>query len=126
MQFKALEASKEAAQLMAEKNVSIRKINSINEFNDIISQKEPLVIKCSSDHCPPCKMVKPHYVKAAAELGDTITFAELDLAKVPVMQQLNIKMIPAFVLYRDGKQVTMFAGFKEKAALVEEFKKLIS
>jgi thioredoxin 1 len=74
-----------------------------------------LVIDCFATWCGPCKVIAPQVVK----FSDTYTdakFFKLDVDEVPdVAQELNIRAMPTFVLFKNGEKVGEVVGANPKA-----------
>ena len=65
--------------------------------------------------CGPCKVIAPTIVKFAKEYP-AAKFYKLDIDEVPaVAQELGIRAMPTFVLFKKGEKVGEVVGANEKA-----------
>lgn len=68
--------------------------------------------------CGPCRMVAPVLDELAAELGDGVTIAKVNVDENPVLAgRFRVSAIPLLVLLKDGQEVTRFVGLQSKANL---------
>ncbi len=105
----------------------IATIHNQSELDTFVASSiKPIAIKISAPWCGPCQAMKPHYGKLAAELGNQITFAEINFDEFPDKEMLNVKGIPLVICYKNGKEAFRVAGYRDKNALRQELTKLIS
>ena len=72
--------------------------------------------------CGPCKQIAPRIV-AMSNNYPSARFYKLDVDEVPdVAQELGVRAMPTFMVFRDGEKVGEVVGANEKAlvALVEK------
>jgi thioredoxin 1 len=68
--------------------------------------------------CGPCKQVAPILDKLAAEYGDRVGIAKIDIdANNEQAASFGVMSIPTLILFKDGKPVAKQVGFKSEAAL---------
>lgn len=97
------------------------------EKKDELLSKGNIVVVFSSEHCPSCKLLKE-------ELGRVNIPDEIDLYNVDITNNkgrefaisCRIMSIPVVVLFKDGKEIERFVGYKRKEHIEEAFAKLIS
>ena len=77
---------------------------------------EPLiVIDCMATWCAPCKVIAPQVVKLA-KAYPSAKFFKLDIDEVPdVAQELGVRAMPTFVIFKNGEKVGEVVGASEKA-----------
>ena len=71
--------------------------------------------------CGPCRMVGPimEEIKNNYAGNDTITFVTIDVDENPERAAgVNVRSIPAVIVYRNGVEVERFAGVQPKAKYV--------
>lgn len=87
--------------------VIIKKINSIDEYNSLVSGT--CVIKVSAEWCHPCKMLS----ETIKGLDTDVKFAELDADDDfadEITTKLGIRGIPVLIYFKDGKEVSRTVG----------------
>ncbi|KAF2690556.1 thioredoxin-domain-containing protein [Lentithecium fluviatile CBS 122367] len=74
-----------------------------------------LVLDCFATWCGPCKVIAPQVVKFSNTYPDA-RFYKLDVDEVPdVAQELGIRAMPTFLLFKNGDKVAEVVGANPKA-----------
>lgn len=74
-----------------------------------------MVLDCFATWCGPCKVIAPQVVKMSDTYPDA-RFYKIDVDEVPdVAQELGIRAMPTFVLFKDGEKVTEVVGANPQA-----------
>jgi thioredoxin 1 len=74
-----------------------------------------MVIDCFATWCGPCKVIAPEVVKLSKEYPST-RFYKVDVDEVPdVAQELGVRAMPTFVIFKDGKKVGEVVGANKHA-----------
>lgn len=82
---------------------------SESDFDNFIS-KGDTVIDFYADWCGPCKMMEPHY-KKAAEKFTKVKFAKVNVDKeADLAGRFNVMSIPTTIVFRDGDMVDSHTG----------------
>ena len=66
-----------------EKPELCKSMTKIEEWNEIIDAKNPVVLQCSTSWCRPCIALKPLMEKAVAKHDGKVTFYYIDIEKFP-------------------------------------------
>jgi thioredoxin len=80
------------------------------------------VVEFSADWCVDCKRVAPDMPEIAAKFAGQFDFAELDVDESrAIAEEYNVKGIPTFIIFRDGKEVDRLPSryAKTKEQIVE-------
>ena len=100
----------------------VKKISQ-EEFEQV-KNDDIAVIDFSADWCGPCKMLAPVMEEVSEELGDSVSFYNIDVDQnMDIAQQYRIVSIPALLVLKKGEKVDMQIGFQPKDGVVEFIKK---
>lgn len=109
-----------------EKPASVKTMASVEEWNEIIDSKTPVVFQCSTSWCRPCQVLKPLMEKAATKLDGKVTFYYIDIEKFPqVAEMLQVSSVPHVFAVKGGEVVDEFSGVQSDQQ-IEEFYKRVS
>ncbi len=78
---------------------------------EVESSSKPVLVDFWAEWCPPCRMLAPTFEKLAANYGDQIIFAKVNVDELPeVAGQYGIRSIPTLLLLRDGEVLEELVG----------------
>lgn len=105
----------------------IKKLNSIEEYNDFINSPGTLnVIKCFADWCGPCRILSSTIQALSQEEVKDILIAEVNVDDEwfeDKLDELKIRGIPVLFAYKNGEEVDRVQGNQPKADLVNFFER---
>ena len=81
------------------------------DWQEVESSPKPVLVDFWAEWCPSCRLLAPTFERLAANYGDEITFAKVNVDELPeVASQYGIRSIPTLLLLRDGEVVEMLVG----------------
>lgn len=76
----------------------------------------PLLVDFWASWCGPCRMMAPHFERAAAELAPHVLLAKVNTEEQPQLAgRYGIRSIPTIVLLHRGREVARQAGAMSSA-----------
>lgn len=84
------------------------------------SDELPLLVDYWAPWCGPCRMMAPEFEKAAGLLKGQARLVKIDTERNPdATVRWNIRGIPAFLLFREGRERARLSGARPAGQLVE-------
>ena len=94
--------------------------------DDVLGSDKPVLVDFWAEWCGPCKMVAPVLEEIAAEHGDKLTIAKLNIDENPgVARDYQVMSIPTMAVFQDGKIVKSIVGARPKAAILRELSEYV-
>ena len=88
--------------------------------DDVLNQTVPVLVDYWAEWCGPCKLIAPILEEIAAEYGDKIRIAKINIDENPdTPPKYGIRGIPTLLLFKDGKVAATKVGALSKSQLVE-------
>lgn len=99
----------------------MKKVNNVNEFNEVINSDNLTVVKFSADWCGPCRTlagimddVTPDY--------QNVNFIEIDVegdGMDEIVSNYSIRHIPVLAFIKNGKLLNKNVGLVDKVKITE-------
>ncbi|KAH6895684.1 thioredoxin-like protein [Thelonectria olida] len=103
------------------RNLAVKDIKTTAEFHELVSTTpKPVLVDCFAEWCGPCKAISPILEKLSdqAAFSETVDFVKFDVDALPdLAQELGIRAMPTFILYKDGEKVNELVGANPPALL---------
>ena len=93
----------------------------MNNFTEIVNQNKPVLVDFFAEWCGPCKMMSPVLKEVKDTLGDKVTILKVDVDKnAAIASKFQVRGVPTFILFKNGKQVWKQAGLISKTDLKQK------
>ena len=88
------------------------------QFRDMMDEGKLMLVDYWAPWCGYCRRIGPAYEKIAAQYGDEMVVAKVNIDEEPQLaEQERIEIIPTLVLYRDGKAIGSIVAPESKAMI---------
>jgi thioredoxin 1 len=106
---------------------SIVEITDANFEAEVTKSPLPVVVDFWAAWCGPCRAVAPHFDALAKDYEGRVRFGKCDAdVNQAVAARLDVRGLPTFLAFRDGKVVAQMLGAAPRAKLEEIVKKALA
>ena len=94
-----------------------------DNFESYKNGELPLVVDLWATWCGPCQMLAPVLEKISNSRAN-FDIAKIDIDQLPDLAvEYGVEVVPTMVIFKDGKVMNKFEGFKSESEIVEEVSK---
>jgi thioredoxin 1 len=93
------------------------KIDSTEQFKQLIKENNNVLVDFYADWCGPCKMISPVLEEIATEMPNAMIIkVDVDTQQELAMEY-QVMSIPTLILFKDGQSTKTVVGFQPKESL---------
>lgn len=98
----------------------IIKLQNENQLNSLLKDHDDVLLAISEDWCSVCRVMEGTLINAAFELKGKVVVLKSDVATVQSLtEQLNLRSIPAYVVFKEGEVSEVLYGRQTIQALTK-------
>lgn len=78
---------------------------------DVLNSEKPVLVDFWAEWCGPCRMIAPALEEIAADLGEKVTIAKINIDESPdTPAKYGVRGIPTMLLFKNGEAVAQKVG----------------
>lgn len=94
------------------------------KFSEIVATDVPVLVDFYATWCGPCQTMMPVLDQLKEELGEKVKIIKVDVDKNQALaSQFNVRGVPAFLIFKNGKQVWRGGGVQPLSDLKSQILK---
>ena len=94
---------------------------------EVLKADKPVLVDFWATWCGPCRMIAPVLEEIAAERGDQLKIAKLDVDANPVSAgRFGVRAIPTMIVFKDGREAQRLVGYMPKEKLLQQLGQYIT
>jgi len=102
--------------------LAVRVLQKGENLEQIINSNKKVIVDFFATWCPPCQKLLPILDELSNEYSDVVIIkVDSDVHK-SLVTNFGVRGLPTVILYKDGKIVERFSGYKPKKQLVDLIK----
>lgn len=103
----------------------LKHINEDNFKTEVLEAEKVTLVDFFATWCGPCQMLAPVLEKISNSRAD-FDIAKIDVDQLPDLAvEYGVEVVPTMVIFKNGKVMNKFEGFKSESEIVEEVSKYV-
>ena len=101
----------------------LKHINEDNFKTEVLESEKVTLVDFFATWCGPCQMLAPVLEKISNSRAN-FDIAKIDVDQLPDLAvEYGVEVVPTMVIFKNGKVMNKFEGFKSESEIVEEVSK---
>lgn len=101
----------------------LKHINEDNFKTEVLEAERVTLVDFFATWCGPCQMLAPVLEKISNSRAN-FDIAKIDIDQLPDLAvEYGVEVVPTMVIFKNGKVMNKFEGFKSESEIVEEVSK---
>lgn len=101
----------------------LKHINEDNFKTEVLEAEKVTLVDFFATWCGPCQMLAPVLEKISNSRAN-FDIAKIDIDQLPDLAvEYGVEVVPTMVIFKNGKVMNKFEGFKSESEIVEEVSK---
>ena len=98
----------------------LNKMNMNTKFNELINQKQLVLVDFYADWCGPCKTMSPILQETKTVVKDDVKIIKINVDQYQdLASEFMVRGVPTLMLFKEGKMLWRQSGVLSKNQLVE-------
>ena len=99
------------------------RITAENFEQEVMQSELPILLDFWAEWCGPCRMIAPFLAEIAEERAEEVRVGKVNVDEQPALAaKFGVMSIPTVVLFKNGKAVNGFVGYRPKEQIEEMLK----